>query len=112
MLVTGRDVSEGAYAVSVRRWPVDTASATWQAARDAAAQVAATVGRGETTAQVVTFIAGHGPSTVAVIADALDLSPDAVRMALTRLLDAGLVIRPKRGVYALPALDLTAGATA
>ena len=105
MLVTGRDVQEASYAVSfdAGRWTL--IGDDWQAARAAAAQVAATVGRGETTAQVVTFIAAHGPSNVATIADALELSADAVRMALTRLLDADLIVRPKRGVYALPALD-------
>jgi len=107
VLVTGRDVDEASYAMRFEAGIWSLVGDDWGTARTAAAQVAATVGRGDLSRQIITLLAEHGPGGPAELLDLLtgsgtDATIDAVRMALTRLREGGYIVRPTRGVYALP----------
>ena len=106
LLVTGRDVTESAYAVTFNggRWEKP---GTWEESRDRSIEIAATVGRGDTATMIVALLA-RAPEgmKLADIAERVDVSSDAARKALQRLRDAGHVNQVRHGVYALPALDL------
>jgi hypothetical protein len=99
--VTGRDVEEAEYAVTLK------AGSTWElaghsitAAVQKAVEVHATAGVGDRMADVISFVLAHpdgvGPSEVA---EALDLDADAVSAYLGRALKGGRIDRPTRGLY-------------
>jgi len=97
--VTGRDVPEGEYALTVSdgSWTLDGSSLA-DAAR-AAQQAKATEGLGDRSADIVAFVARHPAGVTATeVADALSL-PDA-RRYLARLADADRLRRLERGRYA------------
>jgi len=98
--VTGRDVPEGEYAVTVNKgsWSLDGSSLA-DAAR-VAEQIRATAGLGEASASVVRYVTGHPEGTrSADIAAALDLPEATARQYLKRAEDAGRIERLTRGLY-------------
>ncbi|MDO5683478.1 MAG: AAA family ATPase, partial [Propionibacteriaceae bacterium] len=96
--VTGRDVEEREYAMTLNggHWTVPAGGL--EEAAKMAADTKATHGLGDRAAEVLTFVAKHpegvSPSQVG---EGLNL-PDA-RRYLSRLLDAGRITRPTRGLY-------------
>ena len=105
--VTGRDVSEGEYALTfdAGAWALDGTSLD---AAAAAARTRRTVaGLSDRSTDVTAFVARH-PAGVrtADVAAALGLGEPIARTYLARLTDAGRITRPKRGIYA-PANDVT-----
>jgi len=96
--VTGRDVLEAEYAVSLSdkgRWSL--LGDTLAAAAQSAATIKATAGLGDRSAEIVTYVAQHGKVSPAAVADALGI-PDARRYML-RLAKEGRLQRPTRGTY-------------
>ena len=96
--VTGRDVIEAEYAVTVTegRWTLDGSELADAAAK--AEQARATANLGDRAAQIVAYVAEQSePVTPKQVAQALDY-PDA-RTYLGRLADAGRLKRVGRGSY-------------
>lgn len=99
--VTGRDVAEAEYALEFRE------GSCWRLAADSLAGAAtlatamrATAGLGDRSADVVGFVLAHpGGVTPTDVAAALALEPRAVRVYLGRLVEAGRIARPARGLY-------------
>lgn len=97
--VTGRDVPESEYAITNNsgRWTIDG-----QALADAAEKarhLRAVDNLGDRSAEIVEFVCSQTePVTAKTVDDALDIK-DA-RRYLTRLVDAGRLTRPGRGLYA------------
>lgn len=98
--VTGRDVPEGEYAVTYgdRGWTLDGNELAEAARR--AQEARATAGVSDTTADVLRIVREHpegiGP---AAVAQALGMTTERAGQILTRLLKAGKIHRPGRGVY-------------
>lgn len=99
--VTGRDVPEGEYAVTVEggQWALRGTSLADAARR--AEQTRAAAGLGDRSAEILALVAEH-PQGVApkFVADALGL-PDA-RRYLARLAEKGRLDRTARGLYCIP----------
>lgn len=98
--VTGRDVPEGEYALTVSEgsWTIQGSSLV-DAAR-AAQQAKATEGLGDRSAQVVQFVAEHPEGVrTAQVAAGLELPEATVRQYLKRADDAGRIRRQERGLY-------------
>jgi hypothetical protein len=98
--VTGRDVPEGEYGVTLVggiAWQLDGTDLADSARR--ASEVRAVAGLGEQSAQVLAYVNAH-PEAVSPkdVSDALAF-PDA-RRYLARLADAGRIEKPARGLYA------------
>lgn len=96
--VTGRDVSEGEYAVTFTNasWALNGRDLD-EAARNAQAR-AAIAGLGGRSADILAYVAEHPDGVRAAdVAEQLDV-PDA-RRYLARLADAGRVHRAARGLY-------------
>ena len=68
LLVTGRDVTEAAYAVTFDGGAWTLHGDSWEAAASAAAEVAATVGRGELAGRIVAWLATNAAGTPTEIA--------------------------------------------
>jgi hypothetical protein len=102
LLVTGREVTEDAYAMRFEAGLWTLRGDSWEQARKDAAETAASTGRGDLAAQIVAWLAVHDAGKPAEIAEALGASPAAVRQALSRIARAGLLDR-QAGVYFLPA---------
>lgn len=99
-LVTGRDVTEAEYAVSMDgcRWTL--AGNSLASAAEAAEEDRATANLGDRSADVLRFVGQHPDGVrAAEVAVGLALDREQVRVYLNRLLDAGKVTRPSRGVY-------------
>lgn len=97
--VTGRDVAEGEYAVRF------DAGAAWRlqghSLEDAAAmatQHRATAGVGDRSAEVIAYVGEHPDGVRA--SDVEDALGADARRYLARLVDAGRLVRVRRGVYA------------
>jgi hypothetical protein len=98
--VTGRDVPEGEYAVTVSdgAWALDGSSLA-DAAR-AAQQAKAVEGLGDTSAQVIAHVADRVAGTRArEVAEALGISEKVAGTYLGRASDAGRIARLGRGLY-------------
>ena len=99
-LVTGRDVTENEYAVAMDgcRWTL--AGNSLASAAEAAEEDRATANLGDRSADVLRFIGQHPDGVRAdEVAVGLGLDREQSRVYLNRLLDAGKVTRPSRGVY-------------
>jgi hypothetical protein len=99
--VTGRDVPEGEYALRFLDgcvWTLD--GDDLDAAAQRASQVRATAGLGDRSAEVVSYVSKH-PEGVrpAEVAAALGIDGAATRVYLGRLVDAGRLSKPSRGLY-------------
>jgi hypothetical protein len=58
---------------------------------------------GETKrAQILAYLTGHGQATTGVIAQELDVPLPTVSQTMRRLLEQGLVVQPRRGMWAVP----------
>lgn len=99
--VTGRDVPEAEYAVTVAegRWKLD--GDTLEAAAQAAQQERVTAGLGDSSADVVRLVGQHpdgiGPTAVGL---ALGMEANQAGVYLRRLADAGRIDHTGRGKYA------------
>lgn len=100
-LVTGRDVTEGAYAAQFHEGHWTLSGGDFDSAAAAYAQTAAVVGKGGTAQDVVRYLIEHGPSGPKRVADALGISQDSARQTLSRLAKDGRLDRAD-GVYFLP----------
>ena len=104
-LVTGRDVTEADYAVTITgcRWRLEGNSLA--AASKAAVETRATHNLGDDSARIVRFAAQHpdGVRAADVVAE-LGLSNDSAKRYLARLADAGRLRKESRGLY-LPILS-------
>jgi hypothetical protein len=99
--VTGRDVSEGAYAVDFDwgTWTLDGADLD-QAAEAATAQRAA-AGLDERSTGIVTYVTGQTePVRPGDVAEALKLDGDTAGRYLRRLAETGRLRKVDRGLYA------------
>jgi len=98
--VTGRDVAEGAYAVSFE-WGAWTLDGDSLAEASAAARTrSATAGLDDRASAIVTHVDDQaGPVTPAAVAGALSLDGDLAGRYLRRLADAGRIRRVSRGHY-------------
>jgi AAA domain/Transcriptional regulator, AbiEi antitoxin len=99
--VTGRDVAEGAYAVSF-----DGPRGLWSlkggglaAAAAEAAQRRQRHGAGELSGDILEMVASAGTATTKAVTDTFG---DDARRYLSRLVDTGRLIRVKRGLYTVP----------
>jgi hypothetical protein len=105
--ITGRDVTEAAYALTFERgvWELDGHGL--DEAADRARERHATMGLSDRSADVVAFVAGHAATGVrpAEIAKALGIDENAARTYLSRLTSAGRIDRATRGVYVPVASD-------
>jgi AAA domain len=99
--VTGRDVPEGAYALTLvpgTWWRLN--GATLEEASAAAGAARASAGLGDKSAAIVAYIGQHPDGVRAEdIAIELDMPANAARTYLTRLHDARRIERVHRGVY-------------
>jgi hypothetical protein len=99
--VTGRDIPEGAYALTLvpgTWWRLD--GANLEEAANAASSAKASAGLGDKSATIIAYIARHPDGVRAEdVAAELDMPANAARTYLTRLHDAGRIERVHRGVY-------------
>lgn len=98
--VTGRDVAEGEYALTLDggAWALD--GADLDAAARAAEQARTTEGIGDRSAEIVAFVAEHPRGVRAAhVAEALDMDGKQAGIYLARAADAGRLARPSRGLY-------------
>lgn len=106
--VTGRDVDEAEYAMTLQdgyRWALDGTGLV-ESARKAAA-VRAQAGLGDDAGRIVGFVVGAGREVgAAEIALALKLDRRKVDVYLGRQVDAGRILRTGRGRYAGPTTPL------
>ncbi|MFH7324793.1 AAA family ATPase [Aeromicrobium sp. JJY06] len=106
--VTGRDVREAEYAVTMNgrgQWTLRGNSL--HEAAQAASAVKSKAGLGDRSAEIIEFVTSQ-PTAVSAgeVQEALDV-PDA-RRYLARLVDAGRLHRPARGLYAgVPSVPLS-----
>ncbi len=99
--ITGRDVPEGEYALTLVdgvAWKVF--GGNLDAAAHRAATVAAAVGLGDRTVDIVEYVARH-PDGVRAADVEKAFGPDT-RRYLARLAENGRLVRASRGVYAVP----------
>lgn len=98
--VTGRDVSEGEYALSTADgiWTLD--GADLQHAAASAQETRVTAGLGDRSAEIIRLVATKPDGIrAAEVAEHLDMPPDDARRYLQRLADAGKLRKPSRGLY-------------
>jgi len=98
--VTGRDVVEREYAVTVSsgRWRL--AGESLDDAAEAAETVRATANLGDRQAEIFWFVQGHPDGVRAgEVAKAMGMRSKEAGVYLGRLLEAGKVRRPERGLY-------------
>ena len=98
--VTGRDVSEGAYAVDFAsgRWALEGGSL--ETAAKAAVTRRAEIGLGDRSREIVEHIAARDePVTPADLAADLDIDNDNAGKYLRRLAQTGRVTKVRRGLY-------------
>ena len=99
--ITGRDVTEGAYALTFSQgtWGLDGGGLDEAAAK--AAQRRAVAGLGDRSADIAELVAAHPDGVQAAeVAAALGMDRDMAGKYLRRLADKGRVIKAARGVYA------------
>ncbi|GAA2184688.1 hypothetical protein GCM10009785_33610 [Brooklawnia cerclae] len=99
-LVTGRDVTEAEYAVSMDgcRWHL--AGGSLDAAAKLAADAEATQGLGDDTTRILTLVATRPDGVRAAdVVDALGFTTEKARQYLKRLYDSGRIARRATGLY-------------
>ena len=105
--ITGRDVTEAAYALTFERgiWELDGSSL--DDAADRARERHATMGLSDRSADVVAFVTTHAATGVrpAEVAKALGVDENAARTYLSRLTSARRIDRVTRGIYVPVASD-------
>lgn len=104
--VTGRDVTEAAYALTFEGgiWELDGHDLDQAAA--AARERRATMGLSDRSQDVVAFVSTHPRGArPAEVAEALEMDENAARTYLSRLTSAGRISRAARGVYVPVASD-------
>lgn len=98
--VTGRDVAEREYAVSVEHGRWQLIGGGLDDAATAAQTIRATVNLGDRSAEIVRYVAKHPEGVRAgEVAEAVDISVKEARVYLSRLFAAGKIRRPERGLY-------------
>lgn len=99
--VTGRDVPEGEYGMTLHgngSWHL--VGGDLQAAADAAVQSRVTAGVGDRLAEVIAFVGSNrGGVRAGDVAEKLGMNPDQARVYLSRAFDAGRLSKPARGLY-------------
>lgn len=97
--VTGRDIVEGEYSVTVTEgeWILNGDSLNDAAA--AAQQGKATRNLSDDAAAIIQHVNDHGPVSPQAIATALDMPVTKVRTYCTRAVDTDRIIRISRGLY-------------
>ena len=95
LLVSGRDVTEAAYAVTFDAGAWSLHGNSSQVAAAAAAEVAARTGRGELAGRIVAWLAANTAGTPTEFATKLKESASAVKQSLYRMFDAGVVDRDR-----------------
>lgn len=97
--VTGRDIIEGEYSVTVSdgEWVLNGDSLA--AAADAVEQAKATRNLSDSSADIIRYVTEHGPVGPKQVSDALQIPDWKARQALTRAVDAGRLNRVGRGQY-------------
>ena len=101
-LVTGRDVTEGAYAASFHGGHWSLAGGGFDTAANAYTQTAAAMGKGETAQRIIGWLTENQPATPKAVTDALGISHDLVRKTLSRLAKDGRLDTAEGGLYFLP----------
>jgi RecA-family ATPase len=99
--VTGRDVIEGNYAASFTNGSWSLTGGTWETASAAYAEVAAVIGKGDTAQRIVAYVVKHTSATPKEVSEALGISHDSARQALSRL-HADHRLDRDAGTYFLP----------
>ena len=98
--LTGRDVPEREYAVSVDGGQWTLIGDSLHAAATTAHTIRATANLSDRSAEIVRFVARNPDGVRAAdVAEAVELSVKEAGVYLGRLLDAGKVRRPERGLY-------------
>jgi hypothetical protein len=105
--VTGRDVNEGAYAVSFDggRWALDgaTLADAASAAHERRITTQVTAGLGDHAGKIAAYVSGLAePARVGQVADAVGLDKALTTKYLARLADGGRLSRAGRGLYGPP----------
>jgi hypothetical protein len=104
--VTGRDVAEREYAVTVDGGSWSLIGASLNDAATTAQTIRATANLSDRSAEIVRFVARHPDGVRAAdVAEAIEISVKEAGVYLGRLLDAGKVRRPERGLY-VPVLSV------
>ena len=85
LLVTGRDVAEGAYAANFTDGLWSLIGDSWVTAAAAYAELAAVVGKGDTAQRIVRYVVDHSSATPKQVADVLGIKHDAAKQSLQRL---------------------------
>lgn len=97
--VTGRDVAEGEYSVTVKDGEWALSGESLDDAAQAAQQGKATRNLSDDAAAIIRYATEHGPVSPQKIAQALDLPRTTVRQYCLRAVDADRLARPTRGLY-------------
>lgn len=98
--VTGRDVTEGEYAVTMTGGSWALAGESLQAAANAARDARATEGLGEDQARLIAFIGEHPAGvTPAEVAAFMGWDSRKTSTYLSRLVTAERIAKPSRGLY-------------
>lgn len=98
--ITGRDVSEGEYAATMRDGYWDLAGEDLDQAAQLAQMTTKQQGLGDQSAEILEFVTQYPQGVKAKqVADGLDISADNVRRYLSRLVDSGRIERLTRGLY-------------
>lgn len=97
--VTGRDVIEGEYSVTVKDGEWALAGDSLNDAAQAAAQGKATRNLSDDAAAIIRYATEHGPVSPQKISTALDIPANSVRQYLMRAVDTDRLARISRGKY-------------
>ena len=97
--VTGRDVIEGEYSVTVKDGEWTLAGESLHDAAQAAAQGKATRNLSDDAAAIIRYATEHGPVSPQKIAQALDLPGTTVRQYCIRAVDTDRLRKYGRGLY-------------
>lgn len=98
--VTGRDVMEGEYAVTIEDGTWRLMGDTLNESAEAAVTLRATANLGDRQAEILRFVNKHPEGVRAAdVADAVDVSEHEARTYLGRLFNADKVRKPERGLY-------------
>ena len=108
--VTGRDVSEGEYQVTVTEGEWSLTGESLNDAAQAAEQGRATKNLGDFAASIIRYVTDHGPVSPKQVEAAVQLPGTTVRSYLTRAVDAGRLQKHGRGLYG-PATSATSATT-
>jgi RecA-family ATPase len=102
--VTGRDVSEGAYALTFDNGAWTLEGGSLETAAKAAVARRAEIGLGGRSRDIIEAVSRRGePVSPAVVGAELDMSNDAAGKYMRRLAEAGRIEKTDRGLYTLPA---------